>query len=125
MKTLSRAKILWLHSQLIRQSGGVEGIRDNGLLDSALHAPFQTFDGVELYPTVISKAVRMGYGLIRNHPFVDGNKRIGTHLMLVLLDLNGFSLEYEDQDLIDIILQVACGAVDGQGLLNWVLNHLI
>lgn len=77
------------------------------MLDPALHTPFQTFEGIDLYPGVIEKAARIGYGLIKNHPFVDGNKRIGTHMMLVFLGLNNVSLEYEDDDLIDVILSIA------------------
>lgn len=86
---------------------GADGIRDEAMLDPALHTPFQTFEGIDLYPGVIEKAARIGYGLIKNHPFVDGNKRIGTHMMLVFLGLNNVSLEYEDDDLIDVILSIA------------------
>lgn len=79
MRVLSKRQILLLHSALISESGGSDGIRDDGLLDSALNTPFQTFAGQDLYPTVLEKAARLGFGLIRNHPFIDGNKRIGTH----------------------------------------------
>ena len=81
MKLLSRRQILMLHSMLIAQSGGMDGLRDEGLLDSAVNTPLQAFGGQELYPTILEKAARLGYGLIHNHPFVDGNKRIGTHAM--------------------------------------------
>ena len=84
MKILKKRQILLLHSVLIAESGGSDGVRDEGLLDSAVNTPFQTFSGQDLYPTVLEKAVRLGFGLIRNHPFIDGNKRIGTHAMLVL-----------------------------------------
>lgn len=79
MKVLTRDQIIKLHSLLIEDSGGSDGLHDEGMLDSALNAPFQTFDGIDLYPTVIEKAVRLGYGLIANHPFIDGNKRIGCN----------------------------------------------
>ena len=125
MKCINRNQLLALHAALVRQTGGSEGLRDEGLLDSAFYAPFQTYDGVELYPSITAKAVRLGYGLVRNHPFVDGNKRIGTHAMLVVLDMNGISLQYEDQDLIDTILHVADGTLDYQGLLRWVLRHIL
>ena len=88
MKRLTKEQILLLHSALIAQSGGSAEIRDDGLLESAINAPFQTFDGQELYPSLLEKATRLGYGLIKNHPFVDGNKRIGTHAMLVFLAIN-------------------------------------
>ena len=88
MKRLTKEQILLLHSALTAQSGGSAEIRDDGLLESAINAPFQTFDGQELYPSLLEKATRLGYGLIKNHPFVDGNKRIGTHAMLVFLAIN-------------------------------------
>ena len=104
MNMLTKQQILLLHAQLIRQSGGSDGVSDEGLLDSAISQPFQTFDNMELYPGIVDKAVRLGYGLITNHPFVDGNKRIGTHAMLVTLDINDIELQYQDEDLIHLIL---------------------
>ena len=123
MKILSKRQILLLHSALIEAFGGSDGVRDDGLLESALAAPFQTFDGEPIYPSVQSKAAQHGFGLIRNHPFVDGNKRIGAHAMLVFLELNGIVLRYEQQELIDIILAVASGETGRQGLLQWILGH--
>lgn len=122
MKTLSKRQILGLHSALIQEFGGIDGIRDEGLLESAL-APFQTFGGEPVYPSLQAKAAQLGFGLICNHPFVDGNKRIGAHAMLVFLAVNGIELRYEQQELIDIILSVASGQTDRQGLLQWILEH--
>lgn len=113
-----------LHTALIAQSGGLDGIRDEGLLDSALNAPFQTFAEQDLYPTVLEKAARLGFGLICNHPFLDGNKRIGTHVMLTFLDINQLSLSYKDEDLISAILNVAAGTMNYDELLNWLKTHL-
>lgn len=124
MKILSRRQILQLHSSLIASTGGLNGIRDESLLDSAINAPFQTFFGQDLYPTVLEKAVRLGFGLIRNHPFVDGNKRIGTHAMLVFLAVNNITLVYEDTELIATILAVASGTLDAEGLLTWMQQHM-
>ncbi len=124
MKVLTKRQILMLHSALIQQAGGSDGVRDEGLLDSAIHAPFQTFADQELYPSLLEKAARLGFGLICNHPFLDGNKRIGTHAMLVFLDINQISLSYEDDDLIATILQVASGTMDYNGLLSWLQSHL-
>lgn len=107
MKILSKEQILLLHKHLIDISGGSYGIRDEGLLDSAINTPFQSFNDIELYPTILQKAVRLGYGIICNHPFLDGNKRIGTHAMLVFMDINNIFLEYTDNELIEIILGVA------------------
>ena len=124
MKVLSKRQILLLHTALIEQTGGSDGVRDEGLLESALHAPFQTFAEQELYPSLLEKAARLGFGLICNHPFVDGNKRIGTHAMLVFLDINQIGMCYEDEDLIATILSVASGTLDYNDLLNWLQNHL-
>ena len=124
MKILKKRQILLLHSALIAESGGSDGIRDEGLLDSAVNTPFQTFSGQDLYPTVLEKAVRLGFGLIRNHPFIDGNKRIGTHAMLVFLNLNSITLSYEDDELISTILSVASGEMDADDLLKWIQQHI-
>ena len=124
MNMLTKQQILLLHSQLIRQSGGSDGIRDEGMLDSAISQPFQTFDDMELYPSIVDKAIRLGYGLITNHPFVDGNKRIGTHALLVTLDINGIELQYQDDDLIHLILKIASGKADDRVLRTWVLAHI-
>ena len=124
MKVLSKGQILMLHSMLVAQSGGMDGLRDEGLLESAINTPLQTFGGQELYPTVLEKAARLGYGLIHNHPFLDGNKRIGTHAMLVFLDINNITLSYEDDDLIAAILRVASGNMDDSELLEWLKTHI-
>lgn len=124
MKMLSKRQILLLHSMLVAQSGGMDGLRDEGLLDAAINMPLQTFGGQDLYPTILEKAARLGYGLIRNHPFLDGNKRVGTHAMLVFLDINNIALSYEDEDLISTILHVAAGAMDCDALLEWLKAHV-
>jgi len=125
MKRLTKTQVLMLHRALVEAHGGDAGIRDEGLLDSALVAPFQTFDGQPLLPTVQQKAVRLGFGLIMNHPFVDGNKRIGTHAMLTLLAMNGIELEYTQKELYEIILKVAGSKATFEELLEWVLAHII
>ena len=86
MITLSKEQIIRLHEKMLEATGGKEGMRDGGLLESALSAAFQTFNGVELYPSSVAKIARLAYGLVNNHPFIDGNKRIGTYVMLVLLE---------------------------------------
>lgn len=123
MKCLSKKQILMLHTALIAEFGGLEGVRDEGLLESALAAPFQTFGGEAVYPSLQAKAAQLGFGLICNHPFVDGNKRIGAHAMLVFLALNGIDLTYSQQELVDIVLSVAAGNADRQSLLQWILEH--
>lgn len=123
MKKLSKKQILMLHTQLIQQTGGSDGVRDYNLLDSALENPFQSFGGEELYPTIQAKAARLGYGLIKNHCMIDGNKRIGTHAMLVFLALNGIELKYTQKELYETILNIAAGKIEYEDLLQWVLNH--
>ena len=87
MKVLLKEQIVLLHSELIRRYGGSDGIRDEGLLESSVNLPFQTFGGADLYPSLLEKAARLAYGLINNPPFIDGNKRIGAHAMLVFLGI--------------------------------------
>ncbi len=124
MIRLTKQQVIMLHQDVIAQSGGSPEIRDEGLLDSALNAPFQTFAGMELYPTIIDKAAHLGYSLIKNHAFVDGNKRIGTHVMLAFLMLNGIDVDYEDEELIQLILGVAAGEISSEQLLAWLQAHI-
>ena len=123
MIVLSKEQVISLHSQLIEETGGVGGLRDEGLLDSALNAPFQSFGNVEPFPSIQQKAARLGYGLIMNHPFVDGNKRIGAHVMLVFLALNGIELDYTQDELADVILGVASGKTGFDELLKWIIER--
>ena len=123
MKKLSKKQILMLHTQLIQQTGGSEGVRDYNLLDSALETPFQSFGGDELFPSIQAKAARLCYGLVKNHAMLDGNKRIGTHAMLVFLALNGIELKYMQKELYETILDVAAGKIEYEDLLQWVLDH--
>ena len=125
MKILTKEQILLLHSQLVEDFGGSSDIRDDALLDSAINTPFQTYDSEELYPTLLDKASRFCFGLVKNHPFVDGNKRIGTHAMLVFLAINGVELEYSDTELINLILSVAAGTQSDSDILRWLQQHII
>ena len=85
--------------------------------------PLATFGGQYLYPSIQAKAAQLGFGLVCNHPFVDGNKRIGAHVMLVFLTINGIELAYTQDELIDIILQIASGHSKANDLLEWILYH--
>lgn len=125
MIRLSKSQIISLHKSLIEEFGGEYGIRDDNLLELSINSPFQTFDGKELYLGHINKIVYLTYSLIKNHPFIDGNKRIGAHLMLILLELNGCYLEYSQEELIEIILSVAASTKAEEALLKWVKNHIL
>lgn len=123
MKRLTQKQILMMHKQLVEQTGGSDKVLNYDLLDSALENPFQTFDGKELYPSIQEKAARLGYGLIKNHCMEDGNKRIGTHAMLVFLALNGIELQYTQKELYEIILDIAASKKEYTDLLKWVIGH--
>lgn len=123
MIILSKKQIIMLHSQLIAETGGVDGIRDEGLLDSALAAPFQSFNDTDVYPSIQQKAARLGYGLVKNHAFIDGNKRIGAHAMLVFLALNKIELTYTQDELADTFLKAAAGEITQNHLLEWIVYH--
>jgi death-on-curing protein len=112
-----------IHSMLIEQTGGSDGIRDDGLLDSALNAPFQTFDGEYIYRTIKAKAAKLGCFLVKSHPFIDGNKRIGILVMIAFLEINGIEIICTDEELITLGLSLAEGLIDDKDLLNWIIDH--
>lgn len=122
---LTKKQVLMLHTHLIESTGGCDGIRDEGLLDSALESPFQSFGGEELYPSVQAKAARLCYGLVKNHAMIDGNKRIGAHTMLVFLAVNGYGLKYTQKELVDLILNVADDRKGYEDILLWILEHQV
>ena len=123
MIVLSREQVIALHTQLISETGGLDGIRDDCLLESALNAPFQSFDGIDVFPSIQQKAARLAFGLIKNHAFIDGNKRIGVHTMLVFLALNKIELDYTQDELSDTVLKIAAGKLEFEDLLQWILKH--
>lgn len=125
MIVLSKQQILLSHSQLISETGGSDGLRDVGLLESAINSPFRQFWNEDLYPTIQQKASRLCFGLVNNHPFIDGNKRIGAHVMLVFLALNGIELEYTQYELSSTILKLASNEISYQQLTRWIINHQI
>jgi death-on-curing protein len=123
MITLNKEQIKRLHRILLDKTGGLDGIRDEALLDSALAAPFQTFDGVELYPSAAAKIARIAYSLVCNHPFVYGNKRIGTYVMMVLLELNHIKVDFTDDDIVRIGMELAQGSMTDKQLLDFILER--
>lgn len=125
MMKLSKEQVLNLHKQLIEATGGSHGVRDEMLLESALNNPFQAFGGEELYPSIQAKAARLCFGLVKNHCLLDGNKRLGAHVMLVFLALNGYELSYSQTELSDMILAAASGETGTEDILQWILEHQI
>ena len=125
MIILSKEQVLQLHTGLIEATGGSGGLRDERLLDSALNNPFQSFGGKELYPSIPAKAAQLCFGLVKNHAMVDGNKRLGAHVMLVFLALNGYELSYKQKELSDMILAVADSKVNAEQIAQWIIEHQI
>lgn len=123
MIRFDKDKVLLLHQIMAQATGGSVGVRDNGLLESALEGCFATFDGVELYPSKEEKGARLGYSLISNHAFVDGNKRIGIYIMLSFLELNGIRINATNEEIVFIGLSVADGSMKYDELLKWVIEH--
>ena len=123
MIRFSKEKILLLHQVMAQATGGSIGVRDEGLLESALETAFSSFGGVEFYPTKEEKGARLGYSLISNHAFVDGNKRIGMYVMLTFLEVNGIHMGCTNADVVHAGLSVADGTMDYERLLAWVREH--
>ena len=123
MIKFSQGKVLLLHQMIAQETVGDAGVRDYGLLESALESAYQTFSGEELFPSKEEKAAKLGFSLISNHAFVDGNKRIGMYLMLTFLEMNGIKIKCTDEEIIHIGLSVADGSMGYEDLLQWVLTH--
>ena len=123
MIKFSSEKVKLLHQLMAQATGGSVGVRDEGLLDSAIEGAFATFDGVELYPSKEEKAAKLGYSLISNHAFVDWNKRIGVYVMLSFLELNGIHIEAADEDVVSLGLGVADGSMEQKDILDWIHKH--
>ena len=125
MRYLNLSEALELHRRVIGQSGGALGVLNLGALESALAQPRMTFDGKELYPSIVDKAAALGYSLIQNHPFLDGNKRTGHAAMELFLVLNGFEIQSSVDEQERIILQVASGEVERDTLTLWLHDHVV
>ena len=125
MIKFSKDKVLLLHKLIAQETGGSIGVRDEGLLESALEAAFSGFGDQEFYPTKEEKGARLGYNLISNHAFVDGNKRIGMYVMLTFLEVNGIHMDCTNDDVSETGLAIASGKMDYEALLQWVKEHRI
>ena len=123
MIKFSKDKVLLLHKLIAEETGGSVGIRDEALLESALENAFSGFGGQEFYPSKEETGARLGYTLISNHAFVDGNKRIGMYVMLTFLEVNGIRLDCTNDEIVEVGLAVASGSMDYDELLKWVRSH--
>ena len=123
MIKFSKEKVLLLHQLMAEATGGDVGIRDEALLESAIENIYATFDCVELYPSKEEKAARLGFSLISNHAFVDGNKRIGIYVMLSFLELNGIKIWASNEDVVNLGLSVADGSANYDDILKWIQTH--
>lgn len=125
MIKFSKEKVLLLHQIMAEATGGDVGLRDEALLESAIENIFATFDGAELYPSKEEKAARLGFSLVSNHAFVDGNKRIGMYIMLSFLELNGIKIEATNEEVASLGLAVASGKSGYEDILDWIKKHRI
>ena len=123
MIRIYQEKALSLHKLMTETTGGDPNVRDLGLLDSALESAFATFDGIELYPSVEEKGARLGFSLISNHAFVDGNKRIGMFVLLIFLEINGVHINPTNEEVARVGLAVAAGEMKYPELLDWILDN--
>jgi death-on-curing protein len=117
-------EVIELHRQIIEQSGGALGIRDLGALESALAQPYMTFGGEELYPKLVDKASAIGFSLVMNHPFIDGNKRIGHAAMEVFLVMNGVEIDASVDEQESIFLSLASGKLNREEFTDWLKSHV-
>lgn len=125
MRYLTLSEVLELHRRIIQRSGGSLGIRDLNAIESALAQPRMTFGGEDLYATIVEKASAVGFSLIQNHPFIDGNKRIGHAAMETFLVLNGFEISAPVNEQEQIILSVASGTMERAEFLDWLRIHVV
>ena len=123
MIKFSKEKVLLLHQIMAEATGGSSGVRDDALLESAIESAYATFDSQELYPSKEEKAAKLGYSLISNHAFVDGNKRIGMYIMLSFLDINGVKIEATNKEVVSLGISVADGTAKYNEILNWINEH--
>lgn len=114
--------VLSLYKKIVEATGGSFGIRSESLLESAINAPYQTYDNLDLFPSVIEKGARLGYGLVANHPFIDGNKRIGVYIMLIFFEVNSIDLDFTNEEVVNIGLGLASGEIKYEDLLTIINN---
>lgn len=120
---ITKERAVRLHERMAAATGGSVGLRENGLLESALETAFGSFGGVDFYPTLEEKGARLGHSLVANHPFVDGNKRIGLYIMFIFLSVNGYDLSCTNDEVVELGLSLADGSMGHSGLVEWLRRH--
>jgi death-on-curing protein len=125
MRYLTINQVLEIYYRVMQQSGGLIGIRDLSALESAVAQPRATFGGEELYPTIVNKASALGFSLIQNHPFVDGNKRTGHAAMETFLVMNGYTIDAPVDEQVQVILQVASSDLRRDGFTDWLRKYMV
>lgn len=123
MELIDLDNVLLFHKKIVSKTGGSDGVRDLGLIESALNRGFITFDGKELYESTEMKIAVIAHGLIKNHGFIDGNKRIGVAVMILLLKLNNITIKYSQQELINLGLRTTEGKYNENDILAWIESH--
>lgn len=123
MKRLKLEQILALHEKMINATGGSVALRDQVLLDSAISNAYSTFGGKDLYPSDEEKCANICYSIVKNHPFIDGNKRMGVYIMLILLEYSGIELEFKQDDLVKFGLDIAEGTYNQADIVDWIYKH--
>ncbi|MGR1415293.1 type II toxin-antitoxin system death-on-curing family toxin [Streptococcus agalactiae] len=123
MRILTVEQVIELHSRLIQATGGLDGVRDAGLVESSLSSAFSSYFGIEKYSSIEEKAARLCYSLVNNHAFLDGNKRIGVYVMIIFLELNGIVLNQTDEEIVKLGLGVAASELDYNAILEYIRNH--
>ncbi|GHV53793.1 death-on-curing protein [Spirochaetia bacterium] len=123
MKRITIEQVIEMHSALIAETGGLDGVRDMNLLDGSVNSPYQTFGAQNLYPTIQAMAAHLAFSLVKNHPFLDGNKRIGVLAMLVFIDVNGIPVHCSNEELINLGLGLAEGSIDEAAVIDWIVER--
>ena len=123
MRYLYPQQVLYLYQQIIQQSGGTVGLRDRGLLESAVYRPQASFGGQDLYPDLFSKVAALGHSLVSNHPFIDGNKRVGFEAMRLMLRLNGYDVHASLKTKYQFVINIAKGQLTEQAITDWLKQH--
>ena len=123
MIKLDTHQVLSLHKMMCKVTGGPSGLRDIGALESALYHAYASFEGKDFYPTIEEKAARQVYGIIRNHPFLDGNKRTGLFVMLIFLELDSIKLYFSQSELVELGMGIAEGKTDSKQIIKWIIDH--